>query len=81
MGRSHTPFTISNMPRLTPNEEWAKDVIMRMMGEDVDPKDRITKKDLNRIKKALDDLDTILYKSWSKELSLEQLRNVMSNIY
>jgi tetrahydromethanopterin S-methyltransferase subunit G len=68
------------MSKLTPNEEWAKEMIMYWLDKDADPKYRISKRDFNRIKKSLDDLDGILYKSWSKLLSLQQLRNVMNDI-
>lgn len=67
------------MAILSHNEEWAKNEILTMMGKDIDPKHKITRRDIKRISRALDDLDIILYKSWSK-LPLDQLRNVMSAI-
>jgi hypothetical protein len=68
------------MPLLTPNEEWARDEIVGMMSNPHDEKNRITTEDVMMISTALKKLDALMFKSWSKDLTLNELRNVLSEV-
>jgi hypothetical protein len=69
------------MPFLTPNEEWAVEQIIGLMdGKEIKPEHKVTQEDLRIMSTALNKLDTILYKSWSKDLTLNQLRNVIQEV-
>lgn len=68
------------MPLLTPNEEWARDEIVGMMSNPHDEKNRITAEDVMMISAALEKLDALMFKSWSKDLTLNELRNVLNEV-
>jgi hypothetical protein len=69
------------MAFLTPNEVWAiEQIIVLMEDKKVAPEHKVTKKDIRSINGALNKLDTILYKSWSKDLTLNELRNVIREV-
>lgn len=66
---------------LTPNQEWAAEqIIDRLERDDIDPKHRITIDDIRAMNEALNKLDTILYKSWAKLLTLDELRELFQDI-
>lgn len=65
---------------LNHNEQWAREMIIKMMTEANDPKDTVTAEDVLMIKTALEKLDRILYKSWSKDLTLSELLNVLNQV-
>lgn len=55
---------------LTPNQEWASEKII----------DHLNSNDIHAINEALNKLDTILYKSWAKSLTLNELREVFQDV-
>ena len=55
---------------LTPNQEWASEKII----------DHLNGNDIHAINEALNKLDTILYKSWAKSLTLNELREVFQDV-
>lgn len=66
---------------LTPNQEWAAEqIIDRMDRDDIDPKNKITRKDIRAMNAALNKLDSILDQSWAKHLTLDELREVFEDI-
>jgi hypothetical protein len=66
---------------LTPNQEWAAEqIIDRMDRDDIDPKNKITRKDIRAMNAALNKLDSILDQSWAKLLTLDELREVFEDI-
>ena len=66
---------------LTPNQEWAAvQIIDRMDRDDIDPKNKITRKDIRAMNAALNKLDSILDQSWAKLLTLDELREVFEDI-
>ena len=66
---------------LTHNQEWAAEqIIDRMDRDDIDPKNKITRKDIRAMNAALNKLDSILDQSWAKLLTLDELREVFEDI-
>lgn len=66
---------------LTPNQEWAAEqIIDRMDRDDIDPKNKITRKDIRAMNAALNKLDSILDQSWAKLLTLDELREVFEDV-
>lgn len=55
---------------LTPNQEWASENIIDHLGSN----------DILAINEALNKLDSILYKSWAKSLTLNELREVFQDV-
>jgi hypothetical protein len=68
------------MQILNHNEQWAREEIVGMMTQANDPEKKVTAEDVLMIKTALEKLDAILYKSWSKDLTLTELLNVLNQV-